>query len=45
MHVCFQILAEEAHPVEDIDLSTARDLLSKAQSELSSASTEEASMI
>ncbi|KAF7280548.1 ATP synthase, delta subunit [Rhynchophorus ferrugineus] len=32
-----QIIAEEAHPVENIDLSAAREILSKAQSQLSSA--------
>ncbi|XP_018575145.1 ATP synthase subunit delta, mitochondrial [Anoplophora glabripennis] len=37
-----QILAEEAHPVENLDVSAARDILSKAQSQLSSASTDEA---
>lgn len=37
-----QIIAEEAHPVESLDASAARDVLSKAQSELSSASTETA---
>ncbi|XP_031841267.1 ATP synthase, delta subunit [Nomia melanderi] len=35
-----QILAEEAHPVEDLDSAAARDLLSKAQQQLSSASSE-----
>ncbi|XP_056633620.1 ATP synthase subunit delta, mitochondrial [Diorhabda carinulata] len=37
-----QILAEEAHPVENLDLNAARDILSTAQSQLSSASTDEA---
>ncbi|XP_030757548.1 ATP synthase subunit delta, mitochondrial [Sitophilus oryzae] len=37
-----QIIAEEAHPVENIDLSAARDLLSKAQSQLSSAANDQA---
>lgn len=37
-----QVLAEEAHPVEDLDSSAAREVLSKAQSELSSASTDQA---
>ncbi|XP_072378796.1 ATP synthase subunit delta, mitochondrial [Diabrotica undecimpunctata] len=37
-----QILAEEAHPVENIDVNAARDILTKAQSQLSSASTDEA---
>ncbi|XP_060517377.1 ATP synthase subunit delta, mitochondrial [Cylas formicarius] len=37
-----QILAEEAHPVENIDLSAARDILSKAQSQLSSAANDQA---
>ncbi|KAG7199089.1 hypothetical protein KM043_017984 [Ampulex compressa] len=35
-----QILAEEAHPVEDLDGSAARDILSKAQQQLTSASSE-----
>ncbi|KAL6422089.1 hypothetical protein ACFW04_010861 [Cataglyphis niger] len=35
-----QILAEEAHPVEDLDSSAARDILSKAQQQLSSATSE-----
>uniref|UniRef100_A0A336KXP7 ATP synthase F(1) complex subunit delta, mitochondrial n=1 Tax=Culicoides sonorensis TaxID=179676 RepID=A0A336KXP7_CULSO len=33
-----QVLAEEAHPVENLDASAARECLSKAQQELSSAS-------
>jgi F-type H+-transporting ATPase subunit delta len=37
-----QVLAEEAVPVDWIDASAARDVLSKAQSALSSASGEEA---
>ncbi|XP_066255313.1 ATP synthase subunit delta, mitochondrial [Euwallacea similis] len=37
-----QILAEEAHPIENIDASAARDLLSKAQSQFSSAANEQA---
>ncbi|GJQ86441.1 Atp5d [Trypoxylus dichotomus] len=37
-----QIIAEEAVPVEQLDSSAARDVLSKAQSELSSASTDQA---
>ncbi|CAH1176008.1 unnamed protein product [Phaedon cochleariae] len=37
-----QILAEEAHPVANIDVGTARDILSKAQSELSSATNDQA---
>lgn len=41
----FQILAEEAHPVENLDASAAREVLSKAQSQLSSASTEEVRQI
>lgn len=36
-----KILAEEAHPVENIDLSAARELLSKSQSQLSSAANEQ----
>lgn len=36
----FQVLAEEAHPVESLDRSAAQDALSKAQQELNSASTE-----
>ncbi|XP_076247029.1 ATP synthase, delta subunit [Calliopsis andreniformis] len=35
-----QILAEEAHPVEDLDSGAARDILSKAQQQLSSASSD-----
>ncbi|XP_068241682.1 ATP synthase subunit delta, mitochondrial [Palaemon carinicauda] len=37
-----QILAEEAAGLEDIDLSAARDVLSKAQTAVSAASSEEA---
>jgi len=37
-----QILAEEAHPLEDIDLAAARDLLSKTQAEINTAAGEEA---
>lgn len=40
-----QVLAEEAHPVEDIDVSEARQLLSKYQSEFSSAGDENVSSI
>ncbi|XP_043254513.1 ATP synthase subunit delta, mitochondrial [Colletes gigas] len=36
-----QILAEEAHPVENLDSSAARDVLSQAQQQLSSASSEQ----
>merc|ERR1712002_391075 len=32
-----QILAEEAHPVEDLDAAACRDVLSKAQADLSKA--------
>ncbi|XP_034950560.1 ATP synthase subunit delta, mitochondrial [Chelonus insularis] len=35
-----QVLAEEAHPVENLDNSAARELLSKAQQQLTSASSE-----
>ncbi|XP_014207083.1 ATP synthase subunit delta, mitochondrial [Copidosoma floridanum] len=35
-----QVLAEEAHPVESLDASAARDILSKAQQQLSSSSSE-----
>lgn len=35
-----QVLAEEAHKVEDIDNSAARELLSKSQSQLASASSD-----
>lgn len=35
-----QVLAEEAHPVENLDNSAARDILSKAQQQLSSATTD-----
>ena len=37
-----QILAEEAAAVEELDLASARDILSKAQSAASTAATEEA---
>lgn len=37
-----QILAEEAAGVEELDLGSAREILSKAQSEANSAATEEA---
>ncbi|XP_065092524.1 ATP synthase subunit delta, mitochondrial [Ochlerotatus camptorhynchus] len=33
-----QVLAEEAHPIEDLDASACREILSSAQSQLSSAS-------
>ncbi|XP_052868409.1 ATP synthase subunit delta, mitochondrial-like [Anopheles cruzii] len=33
-----QVLAEEAHPIEDLDASACRELLTNAQSQLSSAS-------
>ncbi|XP_055587056.1 ATP synthase subunit delta, mitochondrial [Uranotaenia lowii] len=35
-----QVLAEEAHPVEDLDSAACREILSSAQSKLSSASTD-----
>jgi F-type H+-transporting ATPase subunit delta len=35
-----QVLAEEAQPIENLDASAARESLSKAQSELASASTD-----
>lgn len=35
-----QVLAEEAHPVDSLDIAACRELLSKAQSQLGSASTE-----
>ncbi|CAB0037761.1 unnamed protein product [Trichogramma brassicae] len=35
-----QVLAEEAHPLESLDRSAAQDILSKAQSQLNSASSE-----
>lgn len=35
-----QVLAEEAHPVENIDLSAAREVLAQSKSELGSASTD-----
>ncbi|XP_037935758.1 ATP synthase subunit delta, mitochondrial [Teleopsis dalmanni] len=37
-----QVLAEEAHNIGDIDIAEARQLLSKYQSQLNSASTDEA---
>ena len=37
-----QVIAEEAAPVENLDASAAREVLSKAQSELASASTDKA---
>ena len=36
----FQVLAEEAHPVENLDRGAAQESLSKAQSELNSAGNE-----
>ncbi|XP_052859850.1 ATP synthase subunit delta, mitochondrial-like [Anopheles cruzii] len=33
-----QVLAEEAHPIEDLDASACREILTNAQSQLSSAS-------
>lgn len=35
-----QILAEEVHKVEDLDAAAARDIVSKAQSKMASASDE-----
>ncbi|XP_011634128.1 ATP synthase subunit delta, mitochondrial [Pogonomyrmex barbatus] len=35
-----QILAEEAHPVENLDSSAARDVLNKAQQQLTSATSD-----
>lgn len=35
-----QVLVEEAHPVESLDLSAAREVLSQSQSELSQAQTD-----
>lgn len=35
-----QVLAEEAHPIESLDLSAAREILGKSQSELTSATTD-----
>merc|ERR1712241_728798 len=35
-----QILAEEAHPVEDLDAAAAKDIVAKAQSKVASASDE-----
>lgn len=35
-----QVLAEEAHPIDSLDASAVREVLSQAQSELSSASTD-----
>lgn len=37
-----QVLAEEAHPIEDLDLRAAQEALAAAQSELSSAKDEQA---
>lgn len=37
-----QVLAEEAHPIEDLDVKAAQDALSTAQSELSSAKDDQA---
>merc|ERR1711974_338416 len=37
-----QILAEEAHPVEDIDVAAARDIVAQAQAKVSSAADEAA---
>lgn len=39
-----QVLAEEAHKVEDIDVAEAKQLLSQYQSQLNSASSEEVRM-
>lgn len=36
-----QVIAEEAVPVEQLDAASARDVLSKAQTELSSASSDQ----
>lgn len=38
-----QVLAEEAHPVELLDLSAAREVLSQSQSQLTSATTDKVS--
>ncbi|CAH2109309.1 unnamed protein product, partial [Euphydryas editha] len=35
------VLAEEAHPLENLDRSAAQEALSKAQSEFNSASNEQ----
>lgn len=35
-----QVLAEEAHPIENLDNSAAKDILNKAQQQLSSASSD-----
>ena len=35
-----QILAEEAHPVEDIDLAAAREVVAKANADISAAADE-----
>lgn len=36
----FQVLAEEAHPVESLDVNAAREVLTKSQSELAQANDE-----
>lgn len=40
-----QVIAEEAHNVEDLDLSAARELLALSQSQLSSASDDKVRML
>lgn len=40
-----QVLAEEAHPLDALDASAAREVLASAQSELSSASTDKVSRL
>ena len=41
-YISVQILAEEAAGVEDLDVGAARDVLSKAQSAVGTAASEEA---
>ena len=40
-----QVLAEEAHPIESLDLGACREILSGANSQLSSASTDVVSIM
>lgn len=37
VYLIFQVLAEEAHPLENLDRAAAQESLNKAQSELNSA--------
>lgn len=39
--IFFQILAEEAHSVDSLDANACRDILTKAQSDFTSATSEQ----